>query len=180
MPTTYSGSEATPIWGMSDGERKFTGKDNQVLPRTIVYDPDLTLGLPPAVSAASGMNALAHCVEGLWVADRTPFLVALATDAARRFAGHLPRVVADGSDREARGECLVAAWLAGIVLAPGHGAAAQARARAGRPRPAARREPRDHPAARHALQSRGGAARRVRGLPPRSARTIRRTGWPRC
>ena len=119
VPTTYSGSEATPIWGMSDGERKFTGKDNQVLPRTIVYDPDLTLGLPAAVSAASGMNALAHCVEGLWVADRTPFLTALATDAVRRFSVALPRVVADGSDRDARGECLVAAWLAGMVLAPG-------------------------------------------------------------
>ncbi len=119
VPTTYSGSEATPIWGLSDGERKFTGKDNQVLPRTIVYDPDLTLALPPAVSAASGLNALAHCVEGLWVAGGTPYLSALATDAARRFSIHLPRVVADGSDREARGECLVAAWLAGIVLAPG-------------------------------------------------------------
>ena len=119
VPTTYSGSEATPIWGLSDGERKFTGKDVRVLPRTIVYDPDLTLALPPAVSAASGMNALAHCVEGLWVADRTPLLVALATDAARRFAENLPRVVADGNDREARAECLVAAWLAGIVLAPG-------------------------------------------------------------
>jgi maleylacetate reductase len=119
VPTTYSGSEATPIWGMSDGERKFTGKDVKVLPRTIVYDPDLTLALPPEVSAASGMNALAHCVEGLWVADRTPYLEALATDAARRFALHLPRVVANGGDREARGECLVAAWLAGVVLAPG-------------------------------------------------------------
>jgi maleylacetate reductase len=119
VPTTYSGSEATSIWGMSDGERKFTGKDVRVLPRTIVYDPDLTLALPPAVSAASGMNALAHCVEGLWVADRTPLLVALATDAAHRFAENLPRVVADGNDREARAECLVAAWLAGIALAPG-------------------------------------------------------------
>ncbi len=119
VPTTYSGSEATSIWGMSDGERKFTGKDVRVLPRTIVYDPTLTLALPPAVSAASGMNALAHCVEGLWVADRTPLLVALATDAARRFAESLPRVVADGNDREARAECLVAAWLAGMVLAAG-------------------------------------------------------------
>jgi maleylacetate reductase len=121
VPTTYSGSEATAIWGMSEGERKFTGKDVRVLPRTIVYDPDLTLALPAAVSAASAMNAIAHCVEGLWVADRTPFLMALATDAARRFGAHLPRVIADGSDREARAECLVAAWLAGVVLAAGTG-----------------------------------------------------------
>ena len=119
VPTTYSGSEATPIWGMSEGERKFTGKDAAVLPRTIVYDPDLTLALPAAVSAASAMNGIAHCVEGLWVADRTPYLMALATDATRRFGAHLPRVIADGNDREARGECLVAAWLAGVVLTAG-------------------------------------------------------------
>ena len=121
LPTTYSGSEATAIWGMSGGERKFTGKDARVLPRTIVYDPDLTLALPPAVSAASAMNAIAHCVEALWVPDRTPFLMALASDAARRFAENLPRVIADGGDRQARGECLVAAWLAGTVLASGTG-----------------------------------------------------------
>src|SRR5438445_778525 len=73
------------------------------------------------VAAASGMNAIAHCVEGLWVGDRTPFLMALASDAARRFATYLPRVVANGGDREARAECLVAAWLAGVVLASGTG-----------------------------------------------------------
>jgi len=121
VPTTYSGSEATAIWGMSEGERKFTGKDTRVLPRTIVYDPDLTLALPPAASAASAMNAIAHCVEGLWVADTTPFLAALAVDAVRRFAAHLPRAVADGSDREARAQCLLAAWLAGTVLTAGTG-----------------------------------------------------------
>ena len=121
VPTTYSGSEATAIWGMSEGERKFTGKDVRVLPRTIVYDPELTLALPAAVSAASGMNGIAHCVEALWVGDRTPFLMALASDAARRFATHLPRVVANSGDREARAQCLVAAWLAGVVLASGTG-----------------------------------------------------------
>jgi maleylacetate reductase len=93
VPTTYSGSEATAIWGMSEGERKFTGKDARVLPRTIVYDPELTLALPAAVSAASGMNGIAHCVEALWVGDRTPFLMALASDAARRFGVHLAHVL---------------------------------------------------------------------------------------
>jgi maleylacetate reductase len=92
-----------------------------VLPRTIVYDPELTLALPASVSAASGMNAIAHCVEALWVPDRTPFLMALASDAVCRFALHLPRAVADGTDREARAECLIAAWLAGVVLASGTG-----------------------------------------------------------
>jgi maleylacetate reductase len=121
LPTTYSGSEATPIWGVSEGERKLTGKDFKVLPRTIIYDPELTLGLPAPVSAASAMNAIAHCVEGLWVADRTPYLMALATDAVHRFGAHLPRVIANGEDRDARSECLVAAWLAGVVLTAGTG-----------------------------------------------------------
>ena len=121
LPTTYSGSEATSIWGGTEGERKITGRDPRVLPRTIVYDPELTLGLPPAVSAASGMNAIAHCVEGLWIAERTPFTMALATDALRLLAAYLPRAVADGHDREARGECLAAAWMAGTVLTQGTG-----------------------------------------------------------
>jgi maleylacetate reductase len=119
VPTTYSGSEATPLYGTTDGTRKFTGSDVRVVPRTIVYDPDLTFGLPAAVSAASGMNAIAHCVENLWVANRTPVTVAYAMEALRRFAVHLPRVVADGQDREAREQCLIGAWLAGIVLCAG-------------------------------------------------------------
>jgi maleylacetate reductase len=119
LPTTYSGSEATPVWGMTDGERKFTGKDARVVPRTVIYDPDLTLALPAPVSAASGMNALAHCVGGLLIPDRTPVTEALAADAARRFATALPRVVDHGNEVQARGECLVAAWLAGTVLNAG-------------------------------------------------------------
>ncbi|MBI4275536.1 MAG: maleylacetate reductase [Rhizobiales bacterium] len=119
VPTTYSGSEATPILGMTDGERKVTVRDNRIVPRTILYDPDLTLALPVAVSAASGMNGIAHCVEALWIAERTPVTEALATDALRRFAKFLPRVVADGADRQAREQCLVAAWLAGVVLCAG-------------------------------------------------------------
>ena len=119
VPTTYSGSEGTPIYGTTDGDRKITGRDNRVVPRTIVYDPDLTLDLPADVSAASGMNAIAHCVEALWVAERNPMTMALATEALHRFGLHLPRVVADGQDRDARGQCLVAAWLAGRVLTSG-------------------------------------------------------------
>ncbi len=119
LPTTYSGSEATTIFGTSDGERKITGRDPKVLPRTIVYDPDLTLGLPAAVSAASGMNAIAHCVEAFWADARTPVTLALASEAMRRFAENLPAVVADGADREARAQCLIAAWLAGTVLSAG-------------------------------------------------------------
>ncbi len=119
MPTTYSGSEATPIYGMTDGERKMTGRDSKVVPRTIIYDPDLTLGLPAAVSAASGMNAIAHCVEALWVDSRTPVTVGLACEAMRRFGQSLPVAVADGSSQPARADCLIAAWLAGTVLSSG-------------------------------------------------------------
>ena len=121
LPTTYSGSEATPIWGTSEGERKTTGRDAKVVPRTVIYDPELTLALPAAVTAASAMNAIAHCVEGLWVAERTPVTVAYATEAMRRFGAHLPRAVANGADLEARAECLIAAWLAGAVLTGGTG-----------------------------------------------------------
>jgi maleylacetate reductase len=121
VPTTYSGSEVTTIWGTSEGERKLTGRDDRVLPRTILYDPDLTLGLPSAVSAASGMNALAHCVGGLMVPDRTPVTVAYAVEAIRRLAENLPRVVVDDANRDARGECLIGAWLAGMVLGAGTG-----------------------------------------------------------
>jgi maleylacetate reductase len=121
VPTTYSGSEATSIFGITDGARKLTGRDAKVLPRTIIYDPDLTLGLPAPVSAASGMNAMAHCVESFWADGRTPVTLALASEAMRRFGKNLPSVVADGADRAARGECLIGAWLAGTVLSVSNG-----------------------------------------------------------
>jgi maleylacetate reductase len=121
VPTTYSGSETTTIFGVTDGARKVTGRDVKVLPRTIIYDPDLTLSVPAAVSAASGMNAIAHCVESFWADGRTPVTLALASESMRRFAKSLPAVIADGSDRAARSECLIAAWLAGSVLSVSNG-----------------------------------------------------------
>ncbi len=121
VPTTYSGSETTTIFGISEGARKVTGRDVKVLPRTVIYDPDLTIGLPAAVSAASGMNAIAHCVESFWADGRTPVTLALASEAMQRFANNLPAVVADGSDRAARAECLIAAWLSGTVLSVSNG-----------------------------------------------------------
>lgn len=121
VPTTYSGSEATSIFGITDGARKITGRDVKVVPRVIIYDPDLTLGLPASVSAASGMNAIAHCVESFWADGHTPVTLALASEAMRRFGRNLPAVVANGLDRDARGECLVAAWLSGTVLSVSNG-----------------------------------------------------------
>jgi len=121
VPTTYSGSEATPIWGMSEGDRKNTGRDVKVLPRVILYDPQLTLDLPAAVTAASAMNAMAHCISALWIPERTPVNVAFSTEAMRRFGHYLPRAVAHGQDIEARSECLIASWLAGTLLNAGTG-----------------------------------------------------------
>src|SRR5262245_56110982 len=63
VPTTYSGSEMTAVLGMTERGLKTTQRDPRMLPKTVVYDPELTLGLPAATSAASGMNAIAHCVE---------------------------------------------------------------------------------------------------------------------
>ena len=116
VPTTYSGSEMTTIWGMSEGRSKKTGRDAKVLPKTVIYDPQLTLGLPPAVSAASGMNAMAHCVEALYAHDGNPIISLMAEEGIRALAAALPKIVADPKDLEARGDALYGAWLAGCTI----------------------------------------------------------------
>ena len=116
VPTTYAGSEMTPIWGITDDGRKTTGRDLTVMPRTVVYDPELTLTLSPSLSAASGMNSLAHVVEGLYAPSVSPPLAARAEEAVRALAAALPRVVADPADLDARSEVLYGAWLAGSIL----------------------------------------------------------------
>lgn len=116
VPTTYAGSEMTSIWGLTDDTGKVTGRDPRVLPRTVVYDPALTMSLPPAVTAASGMNALAHALEALYSPDLTPELGAVAEQAIASLATGLPGAVADGRDLAARAEALHGAWLAGWSL----------------------------------------------------------------
>jgi maleylacetate reductase len=116
VPTTYAGSEMTPVWGLTEGGLKRTGRDARVLPRSVVYDPELTLTLPAQMSATSGMNAIAHAVEGLYAPDATPIVSLMAEEGARALAAALPRVVADGSDLDARGEAQYGAWLCGAVL----------------------------------------------------------------
>jgi maleylacetate reductase len=117
VPTTYAGSEMTPVWGLTEGGRKRTGRDPRVLPRSVVYDPELTLSLPPTLSATSGINAIAHAVEGLYAPDVTPIVSLMAEEGTRALAAALPRVVADGRDLDARGEAQYGAWLCGAVLA---------------------------------------------------------------
>lgn len=116
VPTTYSGSEMTTILGMTDGGRKTTLRDARVLPKVVVYDPELTLGLPPALSAASGINAIAHSVEALYAHDANPVVSLMAEESIRALGAALPAVVAAPSDIGARGDALYGAWLAGSAL----------------------------------------------------------------
>jgi alcohol dehydrogenase class IV len=116
IPTTYAGSEMTPIYGLTEGGVKRTGRDARVLPRTVIYDPALTLTLPARLSATSGMNAIAHAVEGLYASDANPITSLMAEEGIRALAAGLPRVAAAPRDLEARGDCLYGAWLCGAVL----------------------------------------------------------------
>jgi maleylacetate reductase len=124
VPTTYSGSEMTPIYGLTDAGLKRTGRDPRVLPRTVIYDPDLSLGLPPAISVTSGINAIAHAAEGLYAADRNPVSQWMAREGIAALARALPVIAgsAPGTDalrdalREARSDALYGAWLCGAVL----------------------------------------------------------------
>lgn len=117
MPTTYAGSEMTPVWGLTEGAQKRTGRDVRVLPKIVLYDPELTLGLPPGISATSGINAIAHAVEGLYAPDATPIISLMAEEGARALAAALPRVIDDGHDLDARADAQYGAWLCGAVLA---------------------------------------------------------------
>jgi maleylacetate reductase len=116
VPTTYAGSEMTPIWGLSDADGKRTGRDPAVLPRTVVYDPALTVSLPSEVTAASGMNAIAHIVESLYAPDATPEHATRAEDGLRALATGLPVAVRRPGDLEARTQALYGAHLAGWAL----------------------------------------------------------------
>jgi maleylacetate reductase len=116
VPTTYAGSEMTPIYGLTEGGTKKTGRDARVLPKIVIYDPALTLTLPPALSAASGMNAVAHCVEALYAHDANPIISLMAEEGIRALAAALPVIVNDVSNMEARSAALYGAWLAGVSL----------------------------------------------------------------
>ena len=116
VPTTYAGSEQTPIWGRTESGRKITGRDARVLPRTVVYDPALTVDLPAGLSAASGMNAIAHAVEAAYSPDGSPLTALLATEAIGALSAALPVVVREPANLPARERALYGAWLAGTVL----------------------------------------------------------------
>jgi maleylacetate reductase len=116
VPTTYAGSEMTPIYGITDGGLKKTGRDRRVTPRIVVYDPTLTLSLPPRTSAVSGMNAIAHCVEALYAEEANPLITLIAAEGIRVLARSLSCVVRNPADLAARSDALYASWLGGIAL----------------------------------------------------------------
>jgi alcohol dehydrogenase class IV len=116
IPTTYAGSEVTPIWGLTEGGLKTTGRDPRVLPKIVIYDPDLTLSLPVKMSVASGLNAIAHSMEGLYARDGNPILTLMAEESIRALATSLPLIRDDPHNVAARSDALYGCWLAGTVL----------------------------------------------------------------
>jgi maleylacetate reductase len=116
VPMTYGGSEVTPFYGFTEDNIKKGKRDRKMLPKSVIYDPVLTLSLPPRVSGPSGMNAIAHCVEGLYARDANPVMSLLAAEGIRVMARSLPIVVKEPSNLNARTDALYGAWLAGVVL----------------------------------------------------------------
>lgn len=116
IPTTYAGSEATPILGETAGGLKTTQRSANILPEVIIYDVELTLTLPVGLSATSGMNAIAHAVEGLYTQDANPIVSLMAEEGIRALGSALPRIAKDPGDRDARSDALYGAWLCGVVL----------------------------------------------------------------
>ena len=116
VPTTYAGSEMTPILGETKDGRKTTQRSPKVRPETVIYDPDLTLSLPPRLSAVSGMNALAHAVEALYARDSNPITSLMALEGIAALGCSLRRIMVDARDRAARSDAQYGAWLCGTCL----------------------------------------------------------------
>jgi alcohol dehydrogenase class IV len=117
VPTTYAGSEVTPVWGMTEGQRKTTGTDAAVLPKVVVYDPVLTFSLPAAITGPSAMNAVAHCVEAFYAPRANPICSLMAEEGVRALAAGAPAAVERGDDLDARSLTLYGAYLAGAAFA---------------------------------------------------------------
>ena len=116
IPTTYAGSEMTPIYGITESGVKKTGRDNRVLPKTVIYDPSLTVGLPIPLSVTSGINAIAHAAEGLYAHDGNPIMNLLAAEGIAAMGRALPDIRNNPADLNARSDALYGAWLCGTVL----------------------------------------------------------------
>src|SRR5262249_22038322 len=115
-PTTYAGSEMTTILGETKDGVKTTQKSLKVLPEVVIYDVELTLTLPPALSAVSGLNAIAHAVEALYAQDGNPVVSLIAVEGISALARSLPIIIEDPRGRPARSDALCGAWLCGLCL----------------------------------------------------------------
>jgi alcohol dehydrogenase class IV len=116
IPTTYAGSEMTPIYGITEAGLKKTGRDLRVLPRTVIYDPELTLSLPVGLSVTSGINAIAHAAEGLYAVDSNPIMDLMAEEGIAAIGRALPAIKKEANNMAARSDALYGAWLCGTVL----------------------------------------------------------------
>ncbi len=116
IPTTYAGSEMTTIYGITEAGMKKTGKDARVLPRTVIYDPELSRGLPVGMSITSGINAIAHAAEGLYAVDSNPIMDLMAKEGIAAMGRALPAIKKEAGDMQARSDALYGAWLCGTVL----------------------------------------------------------------
>jgi maleylacetate reductase len=121
IPTTYAGSEMTAVYGITHSQenppRKVTVSDPKIAPRLVIYDPNLTLDLPAEMTASTGINALAHCIEALYSTKRNPISTAAATSAVHHIFSSLLRCYTHPNDLNARIEMLQGAHLAGLSLA---------------------------------------------------------------
>jgi alcohol dehydrogenase class IV len=117
VPTTYAGSEATNVWGLTEASKKTTGVDDRVLPASIVYDAELTLSLPVGLSIASGLNALAHCIDSMWAPRADPINQALAAEGIRALSRGLPAVRANPEQLKAREQALYGCYLSAVAFA---------------------------------------------------------------
>ncbi|RMZ91590.1 hypothetical protein DV736_g1152, partial [Chaetothyriales sp. CBS 134916] len=116
IPTTYAGSEMTPILGETQDGKKTTRSDPKILPGTVIYDVKLTMTLPVALSTTSGVNAIAHAVEALYAKNNNPITSMFAMEGIRSLAEALPEIAADSQSLPAREKAQYGAWLCGVCL----------------------------------------------------------------
>lgn len=116
LPTTYAGSEMTPILGQTENGIKTTQRTLAILPQTVIYDVDLTISLPAGLTLTSAVNAMAHAIEALYAENRNPVIDQMSEAGLRAFFAALPALHRDPADREARWQALYGAWMCGTAL----------------------------------------------------------------
>jgi maleylacetate reductase len=118
IPTTYAGSEMTPVFGSTNRAegRKSVRRDPAVLPKLVLYDPEVTIDLSPELTASTAINALAHCVEACYAREVNPLVPPVALEGVRRIVRSLPLCITNGRNLDAREDLLTGAYLAGFSI----------------------------------------------------------------